>query len=402
MFVNVADMKKRKHEIKAKLDALNAKAVAENRVFTKEEQVEFEAGIGEMQDIGAELDKHYKGTVLISSGNITFQPENPRHPRGNGGSQPGNDHLHGLSIGPTQEQIDDVKAVTSWMRGDIIASDTPLRGYQSPLSAGLSMAIPVSVLNSTQTYIQNDAFQLAGATIIGTEDTNPLVKPIISAGDDPDTFVEGQSATESKPMDVEAFTFRGTKYARLTKVSEELLMNSALDLAPEILSELLASLANKFTKDATTALVTALQSNSDCFVGSGLDNYDAVLSLTLAVPPRFASPSNVFMLSRADLRRIKDSRDSQNRPLFDATSNTLAGYGIVINDNLTRIVFGNWAAGAYLRKGPTILLRLNEAYHSTGDIGFKITGYVDSKFMASVSAVEAQPLFFTNIETAGS
>jgi HK97 family phage major capsid protein len=309
----------------------------------------------------------------------------------------------GRSMGEGSEEFsDDLGAVGAWMQGKISAADTPLHISQSPVSPGLSTSIPTSVLDRISTYIQNDAFRLAGSTIYLTDNTDPLVKPIVSAGADADTFVEGQSASESHPFQVNSFVFGGTKYSRLVKVSEEALMNVAMDLPGEILAELGASVANTFTTAITAALVTALQGNSSTFVDNGADAYEAILNLIAAVPPRFEDPTNCFMGSRAMRLRIQNTRTTQGEPLLDPTTGTILGKRFVVNDNLTRLVYGNWAAGAFVRKSPFFLLKLIEAYHTEGAVGFKATQYLDSKFLSSVSAVTTQPLYFTHLEAEGS
>jgi HK97 family phage major capsid protein len=389
-----AEIAKLRFETKTKLSALIEKAQAENRDLTEQENSEFESGKELLEACSNRLE-----SVRWDSGDNVI-------PIDFGGKRNGDRTRTGDMFQVprvTPEQTEGLEAVAEWMRnGVVVASDTPLHGYTSPISPGASTAIETHVLDAIATYYRNDAFQRAGATIYQTPDTTPLIKPIISAGDDPEEFQEGQSATESAPMDVRAFTFGGAKYSRLVKVSEELLMNSALNLPSEILSELAASVANKFTSATTQALVDALHSNSSCFVSQGSDKYETLLSLRSAVPQRFEDPTNVWMMSRHDLQLVRNTRDLQDRPLFDPDSGTIFGFRVVINDNLSRVVFGNWAAGAYVRKSPFVLQRLIELYSSEGHMGFKATQFLDSKFLASVSAVEVQPLFYTSLDTAGS
>jgi HK97 family phage major capsid protein len=298
------------------------------------------------------------------------------------------------------------ESISSFIRtGKILATDTPLNVITSPVSSGLSAAIPKEILQALPAYFRNDAFLRAGATQIYTDSTIPLVMPIISAGADFDPFAEGASATESHPFQADDFTFGGQKYSRLVKVSEESLMNSALDLPSSIVAELAAGVVNSFTKTTTDALMAALYGNVGVTYidrSQHTDLYGALLALVMAVPPRWDAPTNAFMLSRFDLQLVKNVRSTQNEPLFDPEANTIFGRPVVINDNLDRIVYGNWQAGAYVRKTPFVLLRLFELYSASGYQGFKATQYLDSKFLASVSSVSAQPLFFTNADSVGS
>ena len=293
--------------------------------------------------------------------------------------------------------------VHDWMRGKIQAADVPLRIQQAPVSSGLSEAIPTVVLDAIRTYVVNDGFPACRCDHLQHGRHAPLVKPIIQAGPATQTFVEGASATESDPMDVEAFTFGGVKYSRLVKASEVSLMNWALDLAAEITAELAAGVANSFTTAITTALKAAMQGNPACFVYNGQDDYDSILSLIAAVPVRFEDPSNCFMGSRSMLKRVRNVRASgSGQPLLNPETGQVLGRNWDINDNCDRLYYGNWGAGAYIRKSPYFIQRLIELYSATGDIGFKSTQFLDSKFLASVPSVTSQPLYFTNLDVAGS
>jgi len=348
------------------------------RDFNPAEKAEYDACIDVMKSCSARLDR---SAAYGSPRPLIGIPTNPEE----------GDAPEGLS------------AVHDWMRGKIEATSTPLHVYQSPVSPGLAAAIPTAILDAMRSYFLNDPFRLAGSTIYNTENTDPLIKPIISAGSDADTFVEGQSATDSKPFQADSFTFGGTKYSRLVKVSEEALMNVAMDLPGEILAELAASVANTFSGAITTALTLALQSNSNCLVSFGADHYEAVLNLIAAVPPRFETDTNCFMGSRSMLKSIRNTRASgSGDPLFDPTTGLVMNRRFIVNDSLTRLVYGNWAAGSFVRKSPFFLQRLIEAYHTEGAVGFKATQYLDSKFLASVSAVTTQPLYFTHLDVAGS
>lgn len=382
MFDNIHVAAKEKAKAREAADLLTSVALREKRDLTDDEAKAFDQHVSVIKAANKLIERHDRLGGITPS----YQGPTIRIPAEQG----------------SEDSLDGLAAIGAWMRGKISAADTPLHISQSPVSPGLSTAIPTNVLDRLSTYIQNDAFRLAGSTIYLTENTDPLVKPIISAGADADTFVEGASATESHPFQANAFTFGGTKYSRLVKVSEESLMNVAMDLPGEILAELGASVANTFTKAITTALVAALQGNASTFVDNGADAYEGVLNLIAAVPPRFEDPTNCFMGSRAMRLRIQNTRTTQGEPLLDPTTGTILGKRFVVNDNLTRLVYGNWAAGAFVRKSPFFLLKLIEAYHTEGAVGFKATQYLDSKFLASVSAVTTQPLYFTHLESEGS
>ena len=386
---------------KAKAQEMITTAKDAGRDFTSAEETEFQSLTDTLEACSSRMEQDAKRGGFNGGPHHAFSVRSVTIPGRTGGSINIPSNPDGV-MGDDSPEAGLVR-VHDWMRGKIQAADVPLRIQQAPVSSGLSEAIPTTVLDAIRTYIVNDAFRLAGATIYNTTDTSPLVKPIIQAGPAAETFVEGASATESDPMDIEAFTFGGTKYSRLVKVSEVSLMNSALDLAAEITAELAAGVANSFTAAITTALKAAMQSNPACLVYNGQDDYDAVLSLIAAVPVRFEDPSNCFMGSRSDLKKIRNVRASgSGQPLLNPTDNTILGRQYVINDNCDRLYYGNWGAGAYVRKSPYFIQRLIELYSATGDIGFKSTQFLDSKFLASVPSVTSQPLYFTHLDVAGS
>src|SRR5579872_545843 len=216
---------------KEKAQKMNADVIAAGRDFTAEETTEWTAMMDVLEACSARIDSDAKRGGFHGGPHHAFSGRSITIPGRNDAGRAIN--IPGNVLGDDDSPESGLKRVHDWMRGKIQAADVPLRIQQAPVSSGLSEAIPTVVLDAIRTYVVNDAFRLAGATIYNTEDTAPLVKPIIQAGPATETFVEGASATESDPMDVEAFTFGGVKYSRLVKASEVSLMNSALDLAAE-------------------------------------------------------------------------------------------------------------------------------------------------------------------------
>lgn len=287
----------------------------------------------------------------------------------------------------------------SYMRGGIQALSTPIHVGTGAGVESVGVTIPTSILTALAAYNNVDSFALAGARQIGTDDTNPMTLPVVSSGAAASTFAEGASSVDSQPFNLDSFTFGGTKYSRLVIASEESLMNSAIDLSGTITDELANGVASTFTAAITAALLTALTGNTNVLVAEGSnDIYKTLGSLLHAIPTRFAGPSNKWMLSRATLAKVKDIRATGSGvPLFDPVANQIFGRDIVLNDSLSggQVVYGEWSAGAYVRKTPFRVQRLVEAYASTGSVGFKATQWLDSKFLASLAGVTNQPLFYT-------
>jgi len=273
--------------------------------------------------------------------------------------------------------------------------------------------VPVEILPYMPSYFNLDSFALAGASQIFTDHTRPLVKPILSAGAADSVYAEGAAPSTSQPFGLSSFTFNGTKYARLVLATYEALMNSELPLNGVIFDELLASLATTFTAAVTTAMYAALSAASSSLEvgagGSGGSIYTSMIDLRHAIPPRFDLPTNKWMLSRATLATIKNTRASTSGvPMFDPNSNLIFGREFVVNDNFDAaaaglVVYGSWENGCWLRKTPVFTRVFLERFSGTGELGFQTTQWLDSHFLAELVAAPQpptfQPLYYTNISS---
>src|SRR5207302_10589188 len=119
----------------------------------------------------------------------------------------------------------------------------------------------------------------------------------------------------------------------------ESLMNSELPLQGAILDELLASLATTLTQATTTSFVAVLTGASSTLAvgvgGSGGSIYTSMVDLRHAVPPRFDLPNNKWMLSRATLAEIRNTRASTSGvPMFSPDGTKLFDRDYVLNDGL--------------------------------------------------------------------
>ncbi len=279
-----------------------------------------------------------------------------------------------------------------------------------------SVAITVSneVLRHIASYYALDSFGLAGATQIFTDHTRPLVQPVLSAGAADAVYAENAAPGTSQPFGVSGFTFLGTKYARLVLATYESLMNSEISLQGSIMDELLSSLANTLTTATTTAFVAALTAASSTLAvgvgGSGGSVYTSMIDLRHAVPPRYDLPENVWMLSRATLAQIRNTRASTSGvPMFSPDGTKLFDRSYVLNDNLDAttgagvgfVAFGSFVNGVFLRRTPVQTRVFLELYAQNGQIGFRTQQWADAHFLAelvgSAQPPTYQPVFYTNI-----
>jgi len=278
----------------------------------------------------------------------------------------------------------------------------------------VGVTVPTEILPYLPSYFNLDSFALAGATQIYTEHTRPLVKPIISAGAVDSTYAENAAPSTSQPFGMSSFTFGGTKYARLVLASYESLMNSELPLQGVILDELLSSLATTLTTATTTAFVAALVAAASTLAvgvsGSGGSVYTSMIDLRHAIPPRFDLPTNKWMLSRATLAEIRNTRASTSGvPMFSPDGGLLFDRPYVINDNLDTasgagagfVAFGSFADGVWLRRTPLMTRVFLELYAQSGQIGYRTQQWADQHFLAELAGAAQppsfQPLYYTNV-----
>jgi len=399
------EAKKRRHEITAEIERLAFKAGKEKALLTENDQ----RYLSNLSEEASELDKLIKvqesqGTlaqlVKEHGPGILFDVGRQQPEIGNGKAETHKPYLNDVPV-PQLDMARFDMELGDFMRGKIMAADTPVFIGTGANIESVGATVPTEVLAYVSAYYALDSFALAGARQLNTDNTIPLSLPVVSGGPAASTFAEGASASTSQPFVMDSFTLKGTKYSRLVKVSEEALMNSAIPLQGAILDELSAGIATSFTAAITTAMLAALTANSGVLVAQGANDYYKTLgSLLHSIPPRWASPTNRWMLSRATLAKIKDLRaNSSGVPMFDPATNQIFQKDVVINDNLTggQVVFGNWQGGAIIRKSPFVLLPLREAFASSGEVGFKATQFLDQHFLCEFPVTDCpnQPLYYT-------
>jgi HK97 family phage major capsid protein len=242
-------------------------------------------------------------------------------------------------------------------------------------------------------------FESAGATVFQTDDGHVLKVPIIAAGTDAATFAEEAGPTTDTNANIYVASLEATKYSFLTKLSEELHQDVPA-LESTLAAEGVRRVYMSISKAITAALVTSLNA-ANSLVNLGGDYLDTLLQMEAAIDPTWASPNNVWMMDRSSLSRLRNTRDLQDRPIFDPTSKTLLGYRTVLNDALQgRVIFGAWAPGVYIRKTPLVVLRLVELYSEQGKIGVRFQQRADQAFFsdAATASQAPQPLVMLNTD----
>jgi HK97 family phage major capsid protein len=288
----------------------------------------------------------------------------------------------------------------------------------------VNFAVPTQILPFMRSYLQFAPFERAGASLIDTDHMRNINLPVLAAGAPPSQYAEGAGpGSTSSPMGLSGFTFGANKYSRQVIASWESLQSTEVPLQPMIIDELLAATANVTTQASTTKLFNALTAPPGVTItggapaplqigGSGTsatiqaDVYGQVTALRHSLPDGLEAPTNAFMLSRATLAIIRNTRASTSGvPMFDPDSDTILGRPYFVNEFFDSIcgagfiTYGNWNKGAWLRRTPVVTRVLQELYWQNNEIGFIATQWTDAHFLAELVGASQpptwQPLYFT-------
>jgi HK97 family phage major capsid protein len=298
-----------------------------------------------------------------------------------------------------------VKALDGFLRTGVMATDTPLQIQQSPIS-GASAAVPVDVVPTIVQGINDfDIPGLLGVTEFSRETTNPLVVTMQITAPASAVFIEGVAPSSSTPPTYQTVTLAGSRYGNLTKYSIESRMNLGIPIVASVLKAL--ALGQLQTQNAAfmAAFKAAMQANSSALIDSTSDSpadaYSLMTRLKYGQPFFFQnSPNNKFLLSPSDLQKIKNTRSTQNQPLFDDAENTILGKPYVVHPDADRVYYGDFSVGCYRSRTPLYIQTFLELYAQAGLIGVSSYQFADWKFFSSGAATQ-QPVVFSNLNAAG-
>lgn len=201
-------------------------------------------------------------------------------------------------------------------------------------------------------------------------------------------------------------TIYAHKLGRIQKVSEELLADSAFDVA--------GFLASSFARSFGLAVNAALTSGDGDGkpygfaerVDSGMNKAisaaptaDELIDLKHAVAPWYRSESSVWQFTDATLAEIAKIKDDNDQYLWlpslrDAEPGRLLGHRVVINPDMDELGAGNKAVAfgdfSYLmvvRRPGVALQRLGELYAATGQVGFRAALRIGADLSDTTSAI---------------
>jgi HK97 family phage major capsid protein len=295
-------------------------------------------------------------------------------------------------------------ALDGFMRtGTIQATDVPLQIQSSPVS-GAAAAVPTDVVASIISGISD--FDIPGR--LGVQDyardtTNPLVVTMQTTAPAATVYAEGAAPTQSTPPTYLTVTLAGSRYSNLTKYSIESAMNAGIPIVSSVLRALALGQIQSQNAAFMAAFKTAMQANSAALVDSTSDSpadaYSFLTRLKYAQAYFWQnSPNNRYLLSPSDLQKIKNSRDTQNRPIFDETTDTILGKPYVAHPDADRVYYGDFSVSVCRSRTPLYVQTLLELYAQAGLIGVSSYQFADWKFFAPPTF---QPVVFGNLDAAG-
>jgi len=295
------------------------------------------------------------------------------------------------------------KALDGFLRTGTMAADVPLEIQQSPIS-GAAAAVPTDVIGSIIQGIDDfDIPSRLGVQDFARDSTNPLVVTMQTTAPAATTFIEGAAPTQSTPPTYLTVTLTGSRYSNLTKYSIESQMNTGVPLVASVVRALALGQIQSQNAAFMAAFKAAMQANTSALVNSSGDSpadaHSFLTRLKYAQGYFFQnSPNNRYLLSPADLLVVKNSRDSQNRPLFDDATDTILGKPYVAHPDADRVYYGDFSVSVCRARTPLYLQTFLELYAQQGMIGVSSYQFADWKFFAPPTY---QPIVFGNLDAAG-
>jgi HK97 family phage major capsid protein len=304
-----------------------------------------------------------------------------------------------------------VKALDGFLRTGTMATDTPLQIQQSPVS-GAAAAVPTDVVPTIIQGINDfDIPTRLGVTDFNRDSSVPLVVTIQTSAPASAVFVEGNAPSNSTPPTYKTVTLGGSRYANLTKYSLESRMNLGIPIVSSVLKALALGQIQAQNAAFMSAFLTAMQAASSAtYIQSGSsssespsDNYSAVTALKYGLPYFWQnSPNLKFLLNPTDLEKIKNTRSTQNVPLFNDADDTILSKPYVVHPDASRVFYGDFSVGCYRSRTPLFIQTFLELYAQEGLIGVSSYQWADWQFYCGDSSVtDYPPVVYTNLEGSG-
>lgn len=118
-------------------------------------------------------------------------------------------------------------------------------------------------------------------------------------------------------------------------------------------------------------------------------SYDSLVSLYFSLNKDYRENA-IFVMNDETMMKVRLITDSNGRPIFDISTNTIFGKRVEITSNIDdgKILFGDFSYLWFIVRKPLAVSVLKELYAVNGNVGYKGTEYVDAHLI-DVNAVKA-------------
>lgn len=118
-------------------------------------------------------------------------------------------------------------------------------------------------------------------------------------------------------------------------------------------------------------------------------SYDSLVSLYFSLNKDYRDNA-IFIMSDETMMKVRLIVDSNGRPIFDTSTNTIFGKRVEITNNIDdgKILFGDFSYLWFIVRKPLAVTYIKELYAINNNIGYKGTEYVDVH-LTDVNAVKA-------------
>ncbi len=391
-----------------------ATAEREGRDLSAEERQKYDAAEGELDTLGADLDRAEKHEAreremsrVDRTGVVPDQRRGGQDDDGDSGTAYRKAFLNYVRSGIAEMSGDEVRTLrTGWVE------NPEARALGTGTQAAGGFTVPPEFFNRIIEQVQFVAPMRQFAQVIVTDTGANL--PWLTANE---TAVEGRIIGENTAV-VETDTTFGqatigayTYSSDMTRVPFQLLQDTGIDLEgylARLLGNRVGRVQNRhFTVGTGTGQPEGIVTGSQVAkVGAAGQvttvTYDDLVDVSDSIDPALAGAGNLrWMLSQSVRKTVRKLKDGQGRPLWEPSvqvgvPDTLLGYGIVLNNHVPApaasaksILFGDFVEGYLVRdvRGFAVQ-RLNERYAEFGQVAFLGFARADGR-VQNTAAVKA-------------
>lgn len=389
--MRINELRQKRGQHVAAMQAIVDKAGAEARALTAEERQEWDRLDAAQEDLKAQIGREER--MLELGREIAAKAGTP---------VTGPDGRQSTAL---EEEQRHQAALTAWARGGVEGLDAEQRSFlasrrapaearaQSTSNTAGGYTVPQSFSGELERAMKDFSGVMQACRIMPTDSGATLPWPTLN-----DTAQLGEQlgenvAAASQDMTFGVVNLGAYKYSsKIILVSLELLQDSAFSLdaviAPVAGERIGRILNQRFTTGTGSSqpngIVTAAPNGVTLPTGNTTSlTYDGIIDLEHSVDPAYRRMGGcAYMFNDTTLKTLKKIKDSQNRPLWqsglkEGTQDTINGYPYFINQdmaspaaNAKTMLFGQLQKYVVRQVRGVFLFRFAEKYMDAGQIGF--------------------------------